>query len=83
MYPLYYKIDIILGNYVLAFLAFYPPVCMIGFLGGLVSCGVDADGFSCIVVSPLPCSSCIGALFFFLVYTSFLGALPFFYTIVF
>jgi hypothetical protein len=60
-----------------------PPVCMIGYLGGPVSCRVVSDGVSCVVVSPLPCSSYAWALSFFPIFLSFFGALPFFSCIVF
>jgi hypothetical protein len=55
-----------------------PPICMIGHLGGHVSCIVVSNGVSCFIVSPLPCSSCMGALSFFHISSSFFGALPFF-----
>jgi hypothetical protein len=58
-----------------------PPVCMIGYLGGPISCGVVFDGVPCVVVSPLPYSSYVEALSFFPVCTSFFGALPLFYCV--
>jgi hypothetical protein len=60
-----------------------PPVCMFGCLGAPISCGVVADGVSSVIVSPLPCSSCIGALSFFPICPSFFGVLPFFRCVVF
>jgi hypothetical protein len=74
--------DPILLLWALAFLR-SPPICIVGRLGGPVSCGVVDDKVSCVVVSPLPCSSYVGALSFFHVYPSFFGALPFLFDVVF
>jgi hypothetical protein len=52
-----------------------PPVCIIGRLGGPVSCGVANDEVSCIILSPIPCSSFVGEFSFFLVYASLFGVL--------
>jgi hypothetical protein len=56
-----------------------PPVCIIGHLGGPVSCGVASEGVSYIVVYPLNFSSYTRALSFFSICTSFFRTLPFFY----
>jgi hypothetical protein len=55
-----------------------PPVCMIEFLGVPVSCELVFDGVPYVIVSPLSCSSCVGALSLFFIFLSFFGVLPFF-----
>jgi hypothetical protein len=60
-----------------------PHVCIIGFLGGPISCGVVVVGVSYIIVSPLPCFSYTRELSFFHVCASFFGELPFFCVVVF
>jgi hypothetical protein len=55
-----------------------PLVCMIGHLGGPISCGVAIEEVSCVIVSPIPCSPCVGVVSFFPSCTYFFGALPFF-----
>jgi len=56
-----------------------PTVCMIGRLGGPVSCGVDSDRVSYVNVSPPSLLFLCWAIFLFLVCASFFGAFPFFY----
>jgi hypothetical protein len=83
LYPLCDKIDIILIDCVfqdlfvgLGLLA--KPTCMYDWPFGIVF-----DRFSCFFVSPLPYSSCTGALSFFPIYLSLFRVLPFFCCVVF
>jgi hypothetical protein len=55
-----------------------PPVCKIDHLGGPVSCRVFFVRVPCVVVVPLPCSSCKGTFSFFAIFPLLFGALPFF-----
>jgi len=70
------EVDIVLSNYVFKKILMslgllrYPSVCIIGHLGGLVSCGVVAEGVSCVIVSPTPWSPCVGAMLLALSYVS-------------
>jgi hypothetical protein len=60
-----------------------PPVSIIGHLGGPLSCGFVVGGACCIMVSPLPCSSCDGEFPLFPTFPSFFRELLLFCCVVF
>jgi len=70
----YFKICL----WALAFLR-SPPICMIGHLGGPISCGVVFNRVSYVVVSPLYFYLYTRASSLFPIYVSFFREFPFFY----
>jgi len=67
--------DLLMGHGLLA-----QPSCVYDWPFGWpsFSYGVASKGFSCVVVSPLPCYSCTMSFSFFSVYASFFGVFPLF-----